>query len=337
MAGRQSRSGELAREALRAHPAAGTLTLAKQLRRDHPKVFHDIEHARSALRRMRGAAGERARRKIRDKAGVRSRREAEACRRWGSLLPAPSKNDWRWHELPAGPKRWLGLADPHIPYHDKASLATALAHADGNCDGILLLGDIGDFYQTSTWERDPEQRSIQEECEMLHDFLDVLVKLRPKKIIYKGGNHEERIDRYINRVAPALKNAPGLNLASWLDLKKRGIDWIPSLHPLRTGKLAVIHGHEWGRVFQSPVNPARGSFLRAHECVLSAHCHRTSQHVETSAFGEVTTCFSVGCLCDLHPRFLPLNRWNHGFFYIDRRKGGWQVENYRIIKGEVRT
>ena len=47
-------------------------------------------------------------------------------------------------------------------------------------------------------------------------------------------------------------------------------------------------------------------------------------------------CWSTGCLCDLHPRYMPLNKWNHGFAIVDLdTAGGFSVRNFRIIDGKV--
>ena len=86
----------------------------------------------------------------------------------------------------------------------------------------------------------------------------------------------------------------------------------------------------------SPVNPARGLFLKGYECAIESHYHRTSEHTEPTLLDKVITTWSLGCLCDLHPDYAPLNKWNHGFglLYIDDK--GWKFVNKRIVQGEVR-
>lgn len=45
---------------------------------------------------------------------------------------------------------------------------------------------------------------------------------------------------------------------------------------------------------------------------------------------------SIGCLCGLHPQWLPLNKWAHGFAEITGLPDGlWRVKNYRILDGVI--
>jgi hypothetical protein len=50
-------------------------------------------------------------------------------------------------------------------------------------------------------------------------------------------------------------------------------------------------------------------------------------------------CFSIGCLCQLTPKYRPFayTKWNHGFAIVEiDGDGSFEVNNYRIIKGKVR-
>jgi hypothetical protein len=68
---------------------------------------------------------------------------------------------------------------------------------------------------------------------------------------------------------------------------------------------------------------------------MQGHHHQTSEHTETNMNGEITTTYSVGCLCELHPAYLPINKWNHGFAIVDIDGMNAHVRNFRIHKGEV--
>jgi len=44
----------------------------------------------------------------------------------------------------------------------------------------------------------------------------------------------------------------------------------------------------------------------------------------------------VGCLCDLHPRFMPGNQWNHGFAVVYFNEDGtFMVENKKVVEKMV--
>jgi hypothetical protein len=51
--------------------------------------------------------------------------------------------------------------------------------------------------------------------------------------------------------------------------------------------------------------------------------------------GDITTTWSLGCLCELHPAYLPINKWNHGFAIVDVDGNNFHVRNKRIHKGVI--
>ena len=51
---------------------------------------------------------------------------------------------------------------------------------------------------------------------------------------------------------------------------------------------------------------------------------------------DLLACWSFGCLSDLHPKWMPLNKWNHGFSFVELDKtGAFSVENLRIVDGAI--
>ena len=334
-------------DALTADPKVASMTLAKRLYKQHPEMWPSLEGCRTAIRKLRGAQGCKARQQVTRRIAQRTPEESEACRKWGALLPEPEPSEFRWHELPEDVQRWLIVADLHVPYHDREALTACLGHAEGSCDGVLILGDGPDAYQLSSFMRDPRKRSFGRELEAWCQVLDAFKSLGTKRVVWKAGNHEYRLERYLwakaaeladlKRVHPGGETEDGEHFSwpSFCCLEERGIDWIPAGDPIRHHELSLIHGHEWGNRFSSPVNPARGAFLKAHDCTIEAHCHRTSHHVEHTLRERPIACWSIGCLCDLHPVYRPLgNKWNSGFAYLETGSE-WRVENHRVINGEV--
>ena len=332
---RQTVATQVIDDALQADPQIVTQTLAKRLYARNPELWISWQACRSAVRRIRGANGARDRASMPQSTMPRPAEDSERCRRWGALLPDPEPSEFQWHDLPEEVGRWLIVADLHTPYHDADAMITCLEHADGNCDGVLILGDGPDAYMLSSWLRDPRKRSFAKELEAWGQVLDTFAELKPKRFAWKAGNHEFRLERYLMQKAPELFDVPGFSWPDFCHLEDRGIDWIPANDPIRHHELTLIHGHEWGNRFSSPVNPARGAFLKAHDCTLEAHQHRTSHHTEHTLRERPISCWSIGCLCNLHPAYRPLgHKWNHGFAYLVAGSE-WRIENYRIIDGEV--
>ena len=104
---------------------------------------------------------------------------------------------------------------------------------------------------------------------------------------------------------------------------------------MKAGDLNIIHGHEFGGSVFSPVNIARGLFLRGKVSAMQGHNHQSSEHSESNMNGELTTTWSLGCLCELHPAYLPINKWNHGFAIVDIDGQNFEVRNKRIHKGKI--
>lgn len=336
MAGKPTIVKTLTLEALDKYPKAASKAIARALCKEHPAVFANINQARLAVNRCRGAQGKH-NRAFTTNARPRKPSDAEQCKQWGSLMPIPEPNAWGWRQLPEGVGQWLVLADLHIPFHSPEAIEAALRFAEGRCDGVLLLGDVADCYSLSPWLRDPRMRRFDQEVNGVAKFLDMLREWGAKHIAYKAGNHELRLERYLQSRAAELFGLDVFSFQRVLDLEQRGVTWIDAMDPIGVAKLSLVHGHEYHRGLTSPVNPARGLYLKAHDCTLAAHEHRTSEHTEPSIRGVTVTCWSVGCLADLHPRYRPLNPWNHGFAILDLSSGDWAIENYRIVDGQVKT
>jgi hypothetical protein len=137
---------------------------------------------------------------------------------------------------------------------------------------------------------------------------------------------------------PELRKVVDLQLGKIFRTDELGIKIINSKQRAKFGSLNVIHGHEFGESVFSPVNPARGLFLRAKASILAGHNHQTSSHHENDLNGKPTACFSTGCLCDLEPDYRPFafTKWNHGFAIVEVDGKEFYVHNYRIINEKVR-
>jgi predicted phosphodiesterase len=321
-------ASKTARDYCKKFPDSGTRTLARMLMRDHSKLYHDYEHARSSIRFHRGENG---------KQGNRTKASA--------VVPTMKHERFEMPASDAKPIRAATLnlqgngliaGDWHVPYHDKAACEIAVNHAieKGHTDWLLINGDFLDCYQLSRWERDPRRRGFSGELEIAKAVLKDLAKVF-KRLIYKEGNHETRYERYLKIKAAELLGVKEFRLRRLLKLKTLGYEYVSSNRVIQIGKLNVLHGHEYAFAISNPVNPARGLFLRAKASAICSHFHQTSQHTEADIRRSPTSCWSIGALCDLSPEYAPLNKWNHGFALASVSGEEYQVENCRIIHGKV--
>lgn len=314
-------------------PSLPSRTLARMLNRDHPHLFPTVERARGEVRRVFGLRGPSGMRSCVPSL-VRPKRNAGE---WDGVPAGTREIDWRTFDVD-GKARCLVLSDIHIPFHDADTLKLALAHGKkSKCDVILLNGDLMDCYKLSRWEVDPRKFPFHREVSDTIAFLETLRENFPKaRIIWKLGNHEERFMNTMKKDHAVFLDIPEFDIAKLVHADKLGIEIVDDMRPVRLGKLNVLHGHEYRFSISNPVNPARGLFMRAKVSVMCSHFHQTSQHSESDLEGKIVSAWSIGCLCDLHPRYMPLNKHNRGFAKVETDASGkFEVANYRIIDGRI--
>ena len=312
-------------------PDLPTLTLAKKIYKEHPEHFNNIESVRNAVRYRRGNIGEAARKTLVNKTHKRKPGKAG----FKIELPDSIAEPFKDFKLPQG--KPLVMSDVHIPYHDMKAVEACLDYADKyNPDSILFNGDIADFYSISRWEKNPEERNLSRELMLCRQFLSHMRERFPKtRILYKIGNHEERWEKYMWLKAPELSGVSDFQIYDILDFAKYGIEEIKGKQKIKGGKhLTIIHGHE---IFgaNAPVNFARTLQTNLGVCPIAGHRHQTSEHAFKNADNKHTHCWSLGCLCDMQPEYAVFNKWNHGFATIELCGNVFNVDNKRIIDGEI--
>lgn len=328
---------DLARKLCAEHPDATSMALGRRLYKENKERFLTQEAAYLCVRRARGNQGEQSRKLCKDT----KERRPNGTLGWKPECPPSQSEPWLPFEL-GSDIRVLSLSDIHVPYHEPKAVEAAVKFGRKWKPSVVLLnGDISDFYSISRWDRDPKKRDLIGECEQVHEMLAWLRKAFPKaRMVYKLGNHEERWDHYIWNKCAELWGLDALRLQNVLHLDDLGIEMVGDKRPVMIGPhLVGLHGHELVRGLTSPVNQARGLFMRTLTSALAGHGHTTSTHVQGNMLGKEIACWSQGCLCDLHPLYMPINTHNHGFAAVDVDKiGEFNLSNYRISADwKVRT
>lgn len=325
---------DLAVEYLQTHPVKiPSLTLAKVLYSQNPEVFLSVENARDAVRYVRKARGD-----ARGKSYVKENFESPGKLNPFRSIPEGLTDFADWEPYRIDCKKALLIGDIHIPYHDKSALEIALEFGyKESVDCIILMGDFADHFSISRWEKDPRKKNFGDEVSTTKAILGLIRKAFPgTRIIWKIGNHEERYDIYMEVKAPEMLGVPHYEFKKLYHLADYDIELVTDKKIMKIAKLNVIHGHEFGRSFTSPVNPARGLYLRGKENAVCGHYHQSSNHSENSMNDSFTGCWSLGCLSDLHPRYLPINKWNHGFGMVEKLGDKeFHMHNKKIIDHKV--
>jgi UDP-2,3-diacylglucosamine pyrophosphatase LpxH len=242
-----------------------------------------------------------------------------------------------------GETRILFLTDIHAPYHDAEALDIAMHFGREKGVDEVIVSELPDLYKVSSWLTDPSAEPFYEELAQVEEVTDKIAKFfKKQKVTYLVGNHEERITKYLWRRAPELYGVEQFSIPSLLGIRRVGWDYIDNkqqlmanAQPLRRGKLTILHGHEvrmgWGAV-----NIAKIMYERCRSNVIVGHFHRAQEWVVRLIDGSHEGCWTVGCLCDLHPEYMPHNDWVHGFAILHMyAPGTFSVENRKIIGGKV--
>lgn len=313
------------------------LTLAKKIFKENPGVFQTIDSVRSLIRQRRGSQGGKVFNStvLMEKFVRDEMKPSEYMANYMQKGVVVAKPVWN---LPKRFKKVLVMSDLHIPYHHMEAINVALDYGfSQGIDCIYINGDLIDFAPISRFLSDKDHRDMQYELDQVRSFLYGLSELGVP-IFYKLGNHDERLQLHLARQSPELQEVDDFQIGKLLRCDELGIEIIQGRQRAKFGKLSVLHGHEFGESVFSPVNPARGLFLRAKSSVLAGHNHQTSAHHENNLNGEATACFSTGALCDLSPNYRPFayTKWNHGAAIVHiHEKGMFHVDNFRIIDGQV--
>jgi predicted phosphodiesterase len=325
---------EMARKLAAKFPDAPARTLARRLVAESNNAI-TLHQARLRMQRQFGVQGTKNRKSVKP-ASPRPKRKAGE----DYTMPPSHAEPWTPHVM-----RVLGpvgiLSDVHVPYHSEVAVTAAVNYLKTqSLTGLLLNGDIADFYAISRYMKDPKQRDFKGELEAVRQFLAWIRSEFPDiPIVFKVGNHEDRWTHWLWQHAPEISDEPMMSLHAWLKLGDHDITLVEDQRPVMLGKLPVLHGHELPRGLASPVNVARGAWMRTLSTVLVGHSHRTSNHAESNMWHHETACWSVGCLCDLRPEYAKFNKWNHGFAIATiHERGQFDVNNYRVMTdGSVRS
>ena len=316
------------------YPDMPTLKLARIIYNDNKLLFKNVENARDMLRYIEGKKGvKRLNAKV-----LKSEFYKEEDRPKNPYnLPISDETIYEPFIISGFNKVGI-LSDVHLPYHNIDALTCAISYLQKEkVDAVLLNGDTMDCHHLSRFTRDPKKRDFKYELDTLKSFIEVIEKQLKCKIFFKVGNHEARYEKFLMEKAHELKGIEEFQFENIIKSRAKGIDMIDSNRYMKLNELNGIHGHEYIGGISAPVNVARGLYLRGKVSAFQGHNHSTSEHSETDMNGKITTTWSIGCLSELHPAYMPLNKWNWGCAMVELDKNGrdYQFFNKRIFNGRI--
>ena len=204
---------------------------------------------------------------------------------------------------PDGVESIVVLSDIHIPYHDPAAVEVAFQIVDDlQPQRIIILGDLIDFYQISSYDVDPARATgyqLQSDLHAAQAFLQTLRSIVEPvtQINYILGNHEDRLRKFLWKT-PKICGLESLALESLLNLAAYNITMAPN-SLLRSNML-----FEHGSIIR------KGSGYTAHAQLstrgisgISGHSHRLSTIYHTDLSG-VKLWAENGHLSTMQPEYL---------------------------------
>lgn len=216
--------------------------------------------------------------------------------------------------IPKGIERHVNIGDTHGVFVDQRVWAAVLDFVrDFRPDQINCLGDMIDFYDVSRFDKNPNRRIvIGAEIEFTREV--VFAELRraaPKaRIVWKDGNHEDRLRRYLWSRAPELASLPGLEMSELFRLKDLDIEHLTTEDPLIVGEIQLTHGH---LVRKHSGATAKAMLDDWGTSVIHNHTHRLGAVYKTDRSGEYVA-FENGCLCSKQMEYMQgVPNWQHGF------------------------
>ena len=301
-------------------------SIAQNIFDERPDLFISIEDARLNVRAVMNLIGNR-----RVKGGDELARRFSLIEDGAAELPNPEP-----YIIPEQFKKALCIADLHSRFCDKKALEIAINYGiKAKCDCVIINGDYIDYYQNSRFDKNPD---ILRYFDTENDWgIEVLRLLQDSfgQVFLKRGNHDLRREQRIQKMA--LQMPELMDMATYnecLSFPNSKVEIIEDYRVIKFGKLNIIHGHEYQG--GGGIHVAYNRLNKAMDSVLSAHSHIAQSDLRKTIDGSVIVSVTLGCLCDLHPRYNPMNSWTQGFAVVERKdKGHFMIDNRVIIDGEA--
>jgi len=226
------------------------------------------------------------------------------------------------------------------PFQDRRAIDNLLQTIyDEKPHEILTLGDNLDVTEASKYVKKPEfYFTFQPAIKELGYLMAKIRKLSPtSKIVYLNGNHEIRLDRFINENmlwAYQLKayNSPNemLSIDTLLDFKSSNIHFIkeyPGGEYYINNNLKGMHGEFVN--LKKEMDETRVSFIMAHIHKI----HKLTKTVDDRKGPLTMMGTSIGCLCKIDgtvPGVRKKPNWQNGFISVESTDTHFNLQHIYI-------
>ncbi len=278
---------------------------------------------------------QRAVRSMRKKSHIRVDWTAE----FAKIREKVDKSARQWDTHPCLTGDWGILADAHLPFIHWPTFIRALTTFEYlGIRNIVLPGDWFDFEDISKFDFGGEQFDIAAELDIGRDVLFKLAE-RFDRVVFFRGNHEERLFKFLKRIARLYEKHPDLmrfqaivgrgeTETVWQQYKSfmetDGVEISNDSLAFINDDIMVCHASSTTRI---PPNSEQvlGEKYRRH--VIGCHMHNYGQRV---GLDGKTLATRIGTVCDPDKIFYKTKRttthyeWVKGFAWVkDGKIGTW--------------
>ena len=223
-------------------------------------------------------------------------------------------------------KRYVIAGDFHIPFHNSKAYKlflqiTTSIYESKQLEGIILNGDISDFYFCNQHGKDPALGAhLKDERRESQKILkDISTRFLSVDKTFITGNHCTRLMRFFQSKAPDLYGIMDLN--EFLGLELFGYKEVPHTpdQAYQIPGTDIVVRHEG---ISNGVNATRATVQKAVSSVIFSHTHRIALSNINTLGGRELTGINIGCLCDFKNPQAPFqyvkghHQWQLGFAVV---------------------
>jgi len=207
--------------------------------------------------------------------------------------------------------------DLQRPFHDPVTLgAVERFWDDFDPDVEVYNGDILDFYEISAFDKNPSRRfKLQDELDDTTNWLFRRANENPDaRRVFIGGNHEDRLRRWLWRYGKELSSLRALDFEALLKFDELEVEYLPYMSVFDFLGYRIEHGYKTSQSKAYPINTSRFMAIATGSSGLCGHTHHFSQYAWTDARGS-HSYIENGCLCRFDLEYAAFPNWQQCFTY----------------------
>jgi len=219
------------------------------------------------------------------------------------------------------------ISDIHRPFHDQRAINVAFdLIRDIKPKTVIVGGDVCDFFSISKYENSARRKlMLGDEVESAAQFFRELRQVAGKgaRIIVVQGNHEMRLDLYLELNAPSVVDVTTegkrvMSLENLFGLDKLGIEYVRGKRATKTAYTdwhGVLVGH-FDALGAKAGDAAKKLTLKYRQSTVQGHTHRLGMVPYRHPDGSYVYGIESGCLCTLDPEYTECADWQHGLIVL---------------------